>query len=445
MLGRMGARIGTILLAAGLTACSTLPRFHRARPEPQTVRRTPIAKALDYVLQTQWTPERVLRADRPWVGNWPQVVDLEGFPARVTDISSGPPAFVHYGLCHVNESTAARLGLTGRDVERARSARKLTARFLREFQEPPGTLHAAFGWWPRIRHAPTPLRSVMGGLMVASVGGPRMHGTRVSPSNPSMPRSLWLLPDNDDTAYIHMALEMDRTLDGGPGPPAGLGPLLSRWRDDETARRRFPCWLPRGSGAFLTYFDTPGQRTFHNDIDLIALANCVWALAALGQTDTPGYAESVRVIDDAIRAGRHRCHLQTTIYYTSPFALHGLVARAYAQGPIPELAHAVQILADDVEARACNAQWAPRCTAASNATNAIYTLVAAGRHGPLLQAACRQLIRLQDPRTGAFPDEPIAFGHTSHQQLSTWRCRAAVTATAMSALIQAQLGSPAIR
>lgn len=422
-----------------LAGCSTLPRFERASPEPVTDRRTPVAKALDYIIRTQWTARTVLRADRPWIGNWPQTVEMTGFPGRISEISVGPTVFIHHALSHVNERTVARLGLTQADADAARAARLLGTRFLRRFQDPPGPNRAAFGWWPRIRHKCTPARAFTGRIMSASVRGPNMHGDRFSASIPAMPSNLGILADADDTACIHMALLNEQQLDGGEGPPPGLGKLLARWRDDHRTRRFFPPWLPRESGAFATWFTKPGAATFDNDVDLIVLANCLWALAARGETDTPGYADSLRVLNEAIRAGRHRCHAQGTIYYTSPYALHGLVARAYTEGPVPELASAVRILADDVVARARHATW-PGRSAATNAGFAISTLVAAGRSGSFVDAACRKLERLQDPRTGAWPDESIAFGHTERRQLTHWYSRAAVTGTCLTALIHAKLG-----
>lgn len=439
---RATASLGRLLAVLLLVGCSALPRFERPRPEPRTARRTPIAKALDYILKTQWTKARSIRADHPWAGHWPQSMAIDGLPGRIVDVNSGSPAFIYHALCHVNERTVLGLGLTLDDAADARAARKRTARFFRRFEERAGFWQAGFGWWPRADVRKTPLRRLVGQWIAASAGGPSLYGPLAPPSMPSHPPILGIFPDADSSAYVHMALLRNQELDGGRGPPPGLGALITRWRDDKPGVRGFPLWLPKGSGAFLTHLTRRPMRI--NDVDLVVLANCVWALAALEQTDTPGYAESVRVLDEAIRSGRHRCHEQATRYYTSPFALHCLVARAHIEGPIPELAEAVDILADDVEARACGGRW-PGRTPASNAACAIGTLAYAGRSGPLLDAACRELVRLQDPRSGAWPDELITAAETDRGQLVEWRCRAAVTGAAMAALIGAKLGRAIVR
>ena len=421
------------------SACTAMPHLYRAREAPTTDRATPVARALDYIVQTQWREDGPTRLERQWAGNWPQSFNLRGVPLHFSEISPGLPAYIHYALCHVHEGTGGSLGLSDADVECAREARRRTASFLRRFRGRPGPLRAAFGWWPQgPGFRPTPLRRLLSAGVLAVARGPTLRGPLRPVLIPSMPAAMGIPHDADDTAYIHASLQWDQRLDGGAGPPAGLGAILARYRDTGPCRRP-SCWIPYGSGVFLTWL----KSTRDNNVDACVLANCVWALAMAHQTDTPGFRASLDLLRRAVHTGQHRYRDRVTQYYSSKFAFHALVARAFVEGPVPELAQSVRTLARDVERRARCGQW-PGRTEATDTACAIVTLVAAERNRPLIARAARRLRALQDPRTGAWPDEPLVFGRSDRGSDVEWYGRAAVTSTAMAALIWARLG-PVLR
>lgn len=438
------ALIGAASLSAGCAVYfyAAPPARHRAHPA-----RSAVGKALDYLEATQVRePVRGFAGGGDWPGNWPQYIWLPAFGLRVRDVSPFIPAAIHACLGYVEGAARkGQAGLAARDAERARTMQARAAAFLRRFEAtgegiPPG----AIAYWPpasAARACRRPWLSALRGdwlispLVVPIVRGPCPFGAFAPLNVPQLPRRFGIMPDADTSSVVSAALIDEAQATGAPPwrPPLEA---FAAWRDLGHVPLRYPAaWLERPSGLFLTWF---GGAV--NDLDLVVNANVLYLLGRCGALDLPGAAEAVAALNrHAGRATQETPRDPSVLYYPNRFALHGAVARAYVQGPVPALRPAVERLAQDMEERA---QRRPDGTVvwdcgAPDLDTAIAVLVLAGcRRSPeLARGGARYLLRTQNRTTGAWSDCDLASGRTESGLDLLWRSRAMTTATALFALV----------
>ena len=424
-----------------LLGCHVMPRMYVERSVPRVSGGTPIARALQWLENTQTTAVDERLSSGYWAGTWPMYVQLG--PAKVIDFGSGLSAYVHGSLQVICERHASALELSQVDLSRARRMRRRAMAFMERFRRP-GPRPSAYGWWP-------PGSACVGGehllarLLEARVRGPKQWGTRAPLTIPAFPSSLRAGDDVDDTALVLMAHKANTALDGGARRGGPIAPLFTPWRDLPGMARSHPRWLPRGSGAFLTWMVPSTPRRAPNDVDLVINANVLWALAAHGELGVLGVDDAIRAIVRAAHTGRSRCERDVTPWYPRRM-FHYAVARAWDEGPVPALATAVHVLSREIarEARVADgrAWWGPsndRGERAYQTAVSVLTLIHA-RHAPhLVRAGCRTLVALQDRRTGGWGEAALTWADTRSGDRIIWRSAAMPTGLAMEALARARI------
>jgi hypothetical protein len=405
---------------------------------------------LEYLEASQLkTVERPFAGGADFPGNWPQfmrVSDRLLWVPRVREVSPFLPAFIHHALTCVNEQTVDALGLTPRHAEQARAMRRAAVALMRRFEEPAGSpLAGAYGFWLRREdvaayHKPV-LSFVRGDWILRPVlrwyfVGPCWHGPRFGLNiNQQMHDTIGLHADADDTAILYATFHDDARLDSGPILRPPIDALFIPWRDTGVAEMRVvQDWLPRPSGAFLTWF-APSM----NDVDLVVNANVLCMLARDGRPDVPGAAQAIALINDVVQRRRQGvCHDRIGVYYPHGITAQYCLSRAYREGPVPALRPAVEILADEIERAAQQRPdgsvfWdygQPHLDTAF----AILVLLNAGRQTPLVASAVRYLVAQQDPKYGNWKEGYVWGGYADNGALSGWGSPALTTAIALEAL-----------
>jgi hypothetical protein len=380
---------------------------------------------------------------RDFPGDWPQYFNLQGAGIRVRDVSPFMVAFVHHALTQVVEGNRSLAGLGPEDLSAARAMRQRAAWFMRLFAAAPGAPDAGtYAFWPYDADPATPdLFTTL--VLTAWLKGPILGGQRAPLNLPIYPTPLAIPSDADVTATTYAVLLDDARLDGGPGTSVRFERLFVDWRDYGIVPRRFnPSWLPPASGAFLTWL-TYRQSVFPlfpNDVDLAVNANVLYALARHGRLGTPGVADAVALIDLAVAMGLHRDRMrEVSDYYPDNVSFQYLVTRAFRQGPVPALAPAVAILADDLET---TGRMAPDGTVywdhgdpPLNTAFAVLALLNAGRDTPLVDRAIEYLEKRQGA-DGAFPEATFFEGRTYGGQVFEFSSASFTTAMALEAFVR---------
>ncbi|MCC6697904.1 MAG: hypothetical protein IT365_19925 [Candidatus Hydrogenedentes bacterium] len=438
MQGRTRTGILSCCLAVFLTGCPTAP--------------SPVQRALTFLSTTQTTAadeQRLGQGKRmDYEGNWPQVFYFRHFqPLRIPEVSPFVVAFVYHSLAQVNEDTADALGLSQADVDDARLMRKRAMECLLRFESDPAAPDAGtFGFWP-YDPDPAATNTPVQEAILDIFQGPILTGNRTPLNFDFFPHELAIPADADVTATTYAAMLDDFQLDGGPGASVAFEQFFADWRDTGVVPRRLdPEWLPDATGAFFTWlmYKDPPDDTVPNDIDLVVNANVLHALARYGKTSTPGFDEAVALINDAVQQGLHRDQWRDiSDYYPQSYVFHYCVARAYREGPVPGLAPAVDILADDLEDEAIQRPdgtvfWDlgdPHL----NTAFALLTLLNAGRDTDLVEKGVEYLLREQDPARGCWDEGVFFVAHLYGGQEVHWASSALTTAFVLEALCQYQL------
>lgn len=380
---------------------------------------------------------------RDFPGDWPQYFNLQAAGIRVRDVSPFMVAFVHHALAQVVEANRGPAGLGADDLGAARVMRQRAVWFMRLFAAAPGAPDAGtYAFWPYDADPATPdVFTTL--LLTAWLKGPILGGQRVPLNLPIYPTPLAIPGDADVTATTYATLLDDARLDGGPGSTVAFERFFVDWRDYGIVPRRFnPPWLPQASGAFLTWLTY--RRTvfplFPNDVDLAVNANVLYALARYGRLGTPGVTDAASLINDATALGLHRNRMsEVSDYYPDNLAFHYLVARAFRHGPVPALAPAMAVLADDLET---SARVAPDGTVywdkgdpQLNTAFAVLTLLDAGRDTALVDRAIDYLASQQDA-DGGFDEATFFEGRTYGGQVFEFTSASFTTAMALEAFVR---------
>ncbi len=406
-----------------------------------------VAKSLTYLQMTQTTAADEARGipgrDADYEGNWPQVFHFKSVPGyRIREVSPFVVAFIHHALTVINETNAGALGLSTSDIETARAMRKKAVAFMLRFESLAGEPDAhTFGFWP---HDAAPLSPVtpLESLAQSVMQGPVLNGDRVPLNLGYFPRGLAIPADADVTATVYAALLDDATLDGGPGSPIPFEQFFADWRDTGAIPLRLtPGWLPPASGAYLTWLSylAPPNTSIPNDVDLVVTSNVLYALARYGKSGTPGFDETVALIDGVTQQGLHRTRFaELSSYYPDSFVFHYCVSRAFFAGPVPGLQHAVEILADDLEqsarTRPDGAVYWDKGAPHLNTAFAVLTLLNARRNSPLVENAIDYLRSEQDPICGNWREAVFFIARTDGGQEIDWESPALTTAMALEAI-----------
>ncbi|MBX7257727.1 MAG: hypothetical protein K1Y02_15305 [Candidatus Hydrogenedentes bacterium] len=381
-------------------------------------------------------------------GDWPQFFHFKSVPNyRIREVSPFVVAFIHHALTLIHESNADALGLSQAEIDAARNMRQRAVLFMKRFESAEGEPDAhTYGFWPHDRNSLSPI-SPLETLAQSIMKGPLLGGDRVPLNLDYFPRALAIPTDADVTATTYTTLLDDALLDGGPGPAVSFEQFFADWRDTGAIPLRLtPDWLPHASGAYLTWLSylAPPDAPIPNDVDLVVDANVLYALARHGKTDTPGFAETVALINSAVQQGLHRTRFEDlSSYYPDSFVFHYCVSRAYFEGPVPGLAAAVNALADDLEASAriradgtvCWDKGDPHL----NTAFAVLTLLNAGRDSELLDGAIDYLQASQDPRCGSWNEAVFFIARTDGGQVIEWESSALTTAMALEAIARFRL------
>ena len=412
---------------------------------------TPVQKGLDYLANAQVAgPNDTVipftnEIDFP--GDWPQFATLVQVPAvRFRDLSPFIPSLIHHSLSVINDDTGDDLGLTMIDLAKASKMRTASMDFMLRFASRDDALDAGtYGFWPYRRDTPPELLWLQQWL-VSFAGFVPLYGDRGPINFPILSPREAIPTDSDVTANIYACILDDAMLDRGPGVNEAIGHGFSDWRDlGVIFRRNNPDWMPAATGAFLTWFSyrDPPDPTLPNDVDIVVNANVLYALGRYGELDTPGAVQAITLINVAIARGvQHERSSNAALYYLDNFALDYCISRAYGEGGVHALAPAVEILAADIEEMAIVganvAHWERGSPSLSTAL-AMLTLMNAGRTGPLLDKAAAYLVALQDPVTGAWPEEPFFRGTADSGIELRWGSSSYTTAVAIEALCRLQL------
>jgi hypothetical protein len=283
-------------------------------------------------------------------------------------------------------------------------------------------------------------------LLTAWLRGPILGGARVPLNLPIFPGTLAIPSDADVTSTTYAALVDDASLDGGPGSTVPFERFFEDWRDRGIIPRRAnPSWMPPASGAFLTWL-TYRRRLlplFPNDVDLVVNGNVLYALARYGRLGVRGAAEATALINLAASLGLHDDRPdEISSYYPDNLAFQYVVSRAFNEGPVPGLAPAVRIMADDLEAsvrlRPDGAAFWDSGDPHLNTAFAVLTLLNAGRHIPIVARAVDYLVAEQN-LLGGFDDAPFFFGRTDGGQVFEFTSPSFTTAMALEAMVRYQL------
>jgi hypothetical protein len=412
--------------------------------------RSPVQRALSFLFWRQVAqPIDVAIGGvrvRDYPGNWPQHFQLQNSnDLRVRDVSPFMVAFVHHALTHVSEAHRAALGLDTLDVEIARFMRRRAVAFLKRFEAASGAPDAGtFAFWPYDADpsTPDPLLTL---VLTAWLRGPILGGSRVPLNLPIFPGPLAIPSDADVTSTAYAALLDDAVLDGGPGSAVPFERFFVDWRDHGIVPRRHnPSWLPPASGAFLTWltYRRPILPLFPNDVDLVVNGNVLYALARYGRLGVRGVSDAVQLINLAASLGLHHDRAaEVSSYYPDNLAFQYVVSRAFHEGPVPALAPAVRIMADDLEAsvrlRADGAAFWDLGDPHLNTAFAVLTLLNAGRSTPIVSRAIDYLVAEQNA-AGGFDDAAFFFGRTDGGQVFEFRSPSFTTAIALEAFARYQ-------
>lgn len=439
----MRSGFGGAALAFALALGSVWPAT-RALPADETS--APIRGALKFLLarQVQEPLDVTIQGERvrDFPGDWPQFFSLSGRPTlRVRDASPFMVAFVHHALTHVVEENRKPLGLSLRDVRKAREMRRRAVEFLSRFESPAGAPDAGtYGFWPYDAFPGIPKPGVERAL-IRWLRGPILGGDRVPLNLLVFPTPLAIPTDADVTATTYAALLDDERLDGGKGTAVPFHRFFADWRDLGVVPRRLDQpWLPPSSGAFLTWlaYREPGAPLFPNDVDLVVNANVLFALGRYGRLDVPGVEEAVHLIREATSLGLHRDRFEEIAeYYPDNLVFHYAVSRAFHEGGVEALAPAVEILADDLEASAIErndgtAFW-DRGAPHLNTAFAILTLLNANRDSPLVDRAAAYLA-VEQKRTGGYDAAAFFIARADGGQVFEFFSPALTTGMALEAL-----------
>ena len=411
-------------------------------------RESPLERAIDFLFthQVHQPLDVVVNGVRvvDFPGDWPQYFNLQGGEAfRVRDVSPFTVAFIHHALTHVVEENRRALGLSRFDLEVARVMRQRAVTFLRRFESAPDAPDAGtFAFWPYDADPATP-DALLTFLLTAWLQGPILGGQRVPINLPIYPSTLAIPSDADVTATTYAALLDDAIFDRGPGSEVAFERFFVDWRDLGAVPRRLnPSWLPPRSGAFLTWLTYRNEPfpLFPNDVDLVVNANVLYALARYDRLDVPGVAEAVGLINFVTAFGLHRERLEEfTNYYPNNLAFQYVVSRAFHEGPVPALAPAVGILADDLETsvlfRADGTAYWDEGDPHLNTAFAVLTLLNAGRDTPIIDRAIDYLISEQNA-LGGFDEATFFVGRADGGQVFEYTSASFTTAMALEALVR---------
>jgi hypothetical protein len=145
----------------------------------------------------------------------------------------------------------------------------------------------------------------------------------------------------------------------------------------------------------------------------------------------------VRTINLVTALGLHRQGLAgISEYYPDNLAFQYVVSRAYHEGPVPGLAPAVSVLARDLEDtvryRGDGTAFWDHGDPHLNTAFAVLTLLNAGHHSALVDAAIDYLRVAQDAR-GGFGEATFFFGRTDAGLVFEYASEAFTTAMALEA------------
>ena len=339
------------------------------------------------------------------------------------DVSPFTVAFIHHALTHVVEENRQALGLTGVELEIARSMRQRAVAFMKRFESAAGAPDAeTFAFWPYDADPATP-GVPLTILLTAKLEGPILGGQRVPMNLPVFPSTLAIPSDADVTATTYATLLDDTIFDGGPGSDVNFERFFVDWRDLGVVPRRVnPPWLPPASGAFLTWltYRDPPFPLFPNDVDLVVNANVLYALARYDRLEVPGVAEAVDSSTWLPRwVSTGSLWRRSPRTYPDNLAFQYAVSRAFREGPVTALEPAVEILADDLEAsvllRADGTAYWDKGDPHLNTAFAVLTLLNAGRHTPTIDRAIDYLISEQNA-LGGFDEATFFVGGYRRRQ-----------------------------
>ncbi len=409
----------------------------------------PIARAVQYLRNTQVTPMEEFLIGRDFAGNWPQYLYLAEYPfIRIRDVSPFMPTFIHHALSIITDENIDTLGLTLAEAIDAQTMRQnaidLMLRFkARESDPDAGT----FGYWPYQRVNFNCVDWWLALWLQSVLQGPLYMGSR-APFNVSFfPPDLAFSTDADDTATIYAALLDHSLLDGGPVIDVNIERFFSDWRDlGQVPRRINPEWLPHASGVFLTWlaYRDPPDNSLPNDVDLVVNASILYVLARYDLLDTPGVQESISLINTATKNKFYATQPEeVSDYYPYNYSYHYYISRAYHEGPVPALKPAVEILADELEQTAQHNLngtifW-DRGDPHLNTALAILTLINAGRTSPLINSAVDYLLAEQDPIYGNWKEGIFYVGRVDAGYVVNAVSSALTTAIVLEALCRHKL------
>ena len=413
----------------------------------------PISQAVRYLSETQFQADRLVAGRVEYAGDWPQCMSFRDNTLLVRETSPFMATFIHRALTYVVPEHQQALGLSDADIRSAREMRTAAVDLMLRFQAGPDTADAgAFGFWPYQRRGWLPGDGLLSAASILKIRGPRLWGHRAPVNISFFPRA-WAIPaDADDTAAIYAALLDHMSLDDGPEVVAPFERLFVDWRDlgQVTLRNNEP-WLPRQSGAFLTwlaYNDDPAKPR-PNDVDLVVNANVLYALGRYGLLETPGVSDAVALINAAVQPEAMRSHPdQMSLYYPDNLSLHYCVTRAYREGEVRELAPAVEVLVADllatVEQGPAGRYYWDRGHPHLSTAFAVLTLLNAGQEGDLAEGAIDRLVEgaidylisEQNPSDGSWEEGTFFRTRSDGGTQAVWVSRALTTAIALEALFK---------
>ena len=409
----------------------------------------PIARAIQYLRNTQVTPEEEFLTNRDFAGNWPQYFFPLGFPSlRVRDISPFMPTFIHHALTLIIDENLDSLELTPAEVGDVRAIRQAAIDLMLRFearQEDPDA--GTFGFWPYKKGDLTCRDWLYALLIHLIVKGPVFMGTRAPFNLSFFPPALAIPTDADVTATVYAALLDNAQFDNGPPINTAIEQYFLDWRDlGQVPRRLNPDWLHHASGTFLTWLNyrDPPNNFIPNDVDLVVNANVLYVLARYDHLNILGVEEAISYINTATQQRFHVTRPEeVSDYYPDNFAYHYCISRAYYEGPVPFLQPAVEILADEIEQTVQTNNdgtvfW-DKDDPHLNTAFAVLTLLNAGRTGPLIEAAVDYLLSEQDSTYGNWEEGIFFVARSKGGQEICFVSTALTTAIVLEALCRYKL------